>query len=81
MKHCLLVLPLLAAPALCVDEVDDLIEKGRAQLDQGDTAGALEFFNQADAETGGKLRYRMWVLRAHFEQGAQIMYAFDVINR
>ena len=44
MRHFLLALPLLAAPALSVDEIDDLIEKGRSKLDLGDTAGALEFF-------------------------------------
>jgi len=80
MRHFLLALPLLAAPALSVDEIDDLIEKGRSKLDLGDTAGALEFFNQADAEAGGALRARMWVLRGHFEQGAQIMDAFDEVD-
>lgn len=84
----LLVLPLVAAapvqafaPApFVVDAVDELIKNGRAKLDKGDTVGALELFNRADAETKGALRARMWVLRARFEQAQQIFDAFDEVD-
>lgn len=81
MMNLLLALPLLAgAPAIGADQIEELIEQGRAKLDKGDTTGALEFFNQADSVTQGELRTRMWVLRAHFEQGKQIMDAFDEVD-
>ncbi len=86
MHHFLLLLPLAGTPTPTLhvapsDAIDELIAEGRSKLDQGDPQGALEFFNQADAETHGELRTRMWVLRAHFEEGRQIMDAFDEVDR
>jgi len=49
--------------------VDDLIARGRALLDEGKLGGALELFEQADAEAKGALSTRMWVLRVWFAQG------------
>jgi tetratricopeptide (TPR) repeat protein len=47
----------------------DLITRGRALLDAGKLAAALELFEQADAERAGALSTRMWVLRVWFAQG------------
>ena len=47
---------------------DDLIARGRALLDAGELDGALELFEQADAESKGTLSTRMWVLRVWFAQ-------------
>jgi len=47
---------------------DDLIARGRALLDAGELDGALELFEQADAESKGMLSTRMWVLRVWFAQ-------------
>ena len=48
---------------------DDLITRGRELLDAGKLDGALELFEQADAESKGALSTRMWVLRVWFAQG------------
>ena len=48
---------------------EDLITRGRALLDTGELDGALELFEQADAESKGALSTRMWVLRVWFAQG------------
>ncbi len=56
--------------------VADLIARGRKLLDKGELEGALELFEQADAETQGSLATRMWVLRVWFATG-RINDAFD----
>lgn len=48
---------------------NDLIARGRELLDAGKLDGALELFEQADAESKGALTTRMWVLRVWFAQG------------
>jgi tetratricopeptide (TPR) repeat protein len=77
----LIALPLFAAaPALATDHIDELIDQGRGKLEAGDVDGALEFFNQADAETRSTLRTRMWVLRAHFEKAQRLNDAFAEVD-
>ncbi len=75
---CLSIIPV--APGLQADTVDDLIRRGRAELDAGRVERALELFQQADAETGGGLASRVWVLRTMFEQGERLNDAFDAVD-
>lgn len=55
--------------ARLVDEVDEMIAKGRALLDAGQPSEAEAVFAAAAEEDGQSLRTRMWVLRAWMELG------------
>src|SRR5262249_33209265 len=50
-------------------ELDALIEKGRALLDEKRPALAEKVFDEAAAKDGGSPHTRMWVLRAWMDQG------------
>lgn len=63
-----------AAPELApiearADDVQKLLEDGRARLDKGDADGALALFEKAAAAEKDSLRTRTWVVRAWLEQG------------
>lgn len=68
----------LAAPQ--DERVDDLVRRGREYLDRGELGPATELFRQADVESGGALKSRMWVLRTWFEEG-RINDAFGEVDR
>lgn len=52
-----------------VDVVDDLLLTGQKKLLAGDSAGALEAFEQAHGLAGGLPRTELYVLRAQLERG------------
>ncbi|MCP3914878.1 MAG: hypothetical protein GY711_04865 [bacterium] len=82
MKKLFLSLTLIfsLASLAVADEVDELIRRGRTHLAGGEAEKALILFEQADAETRGELRTRMWVLRAWMAQG-RINDAFDHLEK
>lgn len=51
-----------------LDAIDDLIQRGRAALEAGQTGEAEALFAQAEALEPGALRTRMWVLRGWIAQ-------------
>jgi Tfp pilus assembly protein PilF len=55
--------PAKAAKPAKLDRVDDLIQRGRAALEAGQTSEATQFFAQAEALEPDSLRTRTWVLR------------------
>lgn len=63
-------------------ELAALIERGRAELAAGRAAEAEALFTRAAEADGGKLRARMWVLRAWMDQGRSndTLDALDELN-
>ncbi len=70
-----------SAPAPTPAEVEELIARGRVELDAGRPAEAEAFFARAAAD--GSLGTRQWLLRAWIEQGRsdETLAALDVLAR
>jgi len=60
--------PATSATVLVVDQVDDLIRRGRTELEAGKAEAALLLFEEAAAKDSG-LRTRVWILRARMNAG------------
>ena len=68
--------PLAAAPALVVDDVADLLRRGKAELLAGNVEAALATFREANDRNGGDVDTEVWVLRARIAKG-ELDAAFD----
>ena len=70
------------AEAPLAAELAALIERGRAELAAGRAAEAEALFTRVAEADGGKLRTRMWVLRAWMDQGRSndTLDALDELN-
>ena len=77
------ILGVLGALALLtpakLDQVGELIEKGRQALESGKPADAQKLFDQAAEKDKNSLRTRTWVLRSWMDQG-RINDSLDAID-
>jgi Tfp pilus assembly protein PilF len=76
----LLALGALTFPSMAkLDQVGELIEKGRQALETGKPADAQKLFEQAAEQDKNSLRTRTWVLRSWMDQG-RINDTLDAID-
>lgn len=68
--------PLALAPAIAVDDVADLVRRGKAELIAGNVDAALATFREANDKNGGEVDTEVWVLRARIAKG-ELDTAFD----